>query len=347
MAEIIQRTGTWTFDGTTVRIVPGSGKGVHNLRRTLGEVAVPLMAVAGIAYEAGRKGGRLRLRLRDGADPLTQVARGRLTDQADPYQLAVEPDRTGVAEYVVDEVRHALLLEQIPETPCDRYLLPGPSVPLTAAGTDGTATFDGERVQLEWNWLTEESKSSVGPRTFALRELASVEWTPAIGWENGSLRFRPKGAHAALKPQHDPNCLMLWGVRQARETGGSVLLAAAVTARMPHPGTDGSADGHRVGRGEGDGADGRALDGGTRPAAVAGAGPERVALGKGDGPGGTADGPAPATSGTPSAPAGADSDDGNHDRLLRRLRELGELHRDGVLTDEEFAAAKAAVLARF
>ncbi|MGW7350800.1 DUF4429 domain-containing protein [Streptomyces sp. NPDC054784] len=335
MAEIIQRTGTWTFDGTTVRIVPGSGKGVHNLRRTLGEVAVPLMAVAGIAYEAGRKGGRLRLRLRDGADPLTQVARGRLTDQADPYQLAVEPDRTGVAEYFVDEVRHALLLEQIPETPCDRYLLPGPSVPLTAAGTDGTATFDGERVQLEWNWLTEESKSSVGPRTFALRELASVEWTPAIGWENGSLRFRPKGAHAALKPQHDPDCLTLWGVRQARETGGSVLLAAAVTARMPHPGTDGSTDGHRVGHGEGDG--GPTLDGGTRPAAVAGTGPGPVALDKGDGP-------APAA---PAAPAGADADDGNHDRLLRRLRELGELHHDGVLTDEEFAAAKAAVLARF
>jgi hypothetical protein len=28
------------------------------------------------------------------------------------------------------------------------------------------------------------------------------------------------------------------------------------------------------------------------------------------------------------------------------LRELGELHRDGVLTDEEFAMAKQAVLKR-
>jgi hypothetical protein len=32
--------------------------------------------------------------------------------------------------------------------------------------------------------------------------------------------------------------------------------------------------------------------------------------------------------------------------LLRRLRELGEPHRDGVLTDEEAAAAKQAVLRR-
>ncbi|WP_143665873.1 SHOCT domain-containing protein, partial [Streptomyces griseus] len=35
---------------------------------------------------------------------------------------------------------------------------------------------------------------------------------------------------------------------------------------------------------------------------------------------------------------------GDHDALLRRLRELGELHRAGVLTDEEFSTAKQAVL---
>jgi hypothetical protein len=37
----------------------------------------------------------------------------------------------------------------------------------------------------------------------------------------------------------------------------------------------------------------------------------------------------------------------HHDVLLRRLRELGELHRDGVLTDEEFTLTKAAVLRGF
>ena len=44
-----------------------------------------------------------------------------------------------------------------------------------------------------------------------------------------------------------------------------------------------------------------------------------------------------------TAPSPAD----HHDVLLRRLRELGELHRDGVLTDEEFAMTKAAVLRGF
>jgi uncharacterized protein YqgQ len=32
--------------------------------------------------------------------------------------------------------------------------------------------------------------------------------------------------------------------------------------------------------------------------------------------------------------------------LLRRLRELGELYEAGILTDEEFATAKRAVLKR-
>lgn len=35
MAEILQRDGTWTFDGDTLRLTPGRDKGVSLLRRTL------------------------------------------------------------------------------------------------------------------------------------------------------------------------------------------------------------------------------------------------------------------------------------------------------------------------
>ncbi len=55
-------------------------------------------------------------------------------------------------------------------------------------------------------------------------------------------------------------------------------------------------------------------------------------------PSSAADAPAPRL----PAPGGGD----DHDALLRRLRELGELHRSGVLTDEEFTLAKQAVLKR-
>ncbi|MFF9867924.1 DUF4429 domain-containing protein [Streptomyces sp. NPDC013953] len=292
MAEIIQKDGTWSFDGDVIRIVPGTDKGVGLLRRTLGEITVPLRAVAGISFEAGKKSGRLRLRLRDGACPLLAITGGHLEDGSDPYRLSVANDRAGVAEYLVDEVRNALLLEQVDGGPVDAYLLPGPSLPLTVGAGDGTATFDGERIRLEWNWKTEDSKASGGARSIALADVDAVEWLPAIGLENGYLRFRVgRGGTSAAPPapKYDPHAVELWGFRKDPLMA---LVGAAVVARMPHP----------------------------NAAKAAG---ERA--------------PAPAP-----VPAPAQAPD--QDVLLRRLRELGELHRAGILTDEEFTTAKQAVL---
>ncbi|MFF4950187.1 DUF4429 domain-containing protein [Streptomyces chattanoogensis] len=298
MAELMVRDGTWSFEGDALRIVPGRERGVHRLRKDLGEVTVPLAAMASLAYEPARKGGRLRLRLRDGADPLLQVTGGGLPDGANPYQLTVDAARADVAEYLVDAVRQALMLEQIPDGPTDRYLLPGPSVPLSAAGVDGIASFDGERVHLEWCWDTREAKRQAGPRDYALADLEAVEWRAAMGLESGYLRFRPRGAAAPGKPEHDPNSIELWGFK--KEIGTTALLAAAVAVRLPHPSAPAAA--------------------GTPPSLA----------------------PAPSPA---AAPPGSPGDD--HDALLRRLRELGGLRRDGILTDEEFNAAKAAVLRRF
>ncbi|KUN32662.1 Tat pathway signal sequence domain protein [Streptomyces corchorusii] len=259
------------------------------LRRELGELIVPLGALAGVSFEQGRKSGRLRLRLRAGADPLLHATGGRLAEPHDPYRLAVEPDRYGVAEYVADEVRNALLLDGVPPEPVDGYLLPGPSVPVSASAGDGTAGFDGERVRLEWNWKTEEAKAAAGPRTIPLADITGVEWQPAAGLENGHLRFLVRGAPVTAPPKYDPNAVELWGFKRDPLMA---LVAAAVQARLPHP---------------------SAAEPDVRQ-----------------------DAPPPA-----GEPAGDD-----HDVPLRRLRELGELHRDGVLTDEEFAVAKRAVLKR-
>ncbi|KUF17252.1 DUF4429 domain-containing protein [Streptomyces silvensis] len=295
MAEIIQRDGTWTFDGETLRLVPGHDKNVSLLRKTLGELTLPLAALTGIAFEQGKKTGRLRLRLRDGADPLLQATGGKLADSSDPYQLTVEADRHGVAEYMVDEVRNALHLEQVPAEGSDSYLLPGPPVPLQVAAGDATVSFDGERVRLEWNWKTEEAKAAAGTRTIALADVAAVEWQPAIGLENGYLRFSVRNSPTKAPPKYDPNSVELWGFKKDPLMA---LVAAAVQARLPHPAA-------------------KALPApGGAPAEISGAAP----------------------------PAAAAEDD--HDALLRRLRELGELHQSGVLTDEEFTAAKQAVLKR-
>lgn len=310
MAEIIQKDGTWTFDGDAVRIVPGRDKGVGLLRQTLGEVLVPLRALAGISYEPGRKAGRLRLRLRDGADPLLQVTGGRLPEASDPYRLTVEPDRGGVAEYFVDEVRNALLLDQVDPGPTDSYLLPGPAVPITVGAGDGTVAFDGDRVALEWNWTTEEAKRSGGAREFRVADLRSVEWAPSRGLENGWIRFALAGATQSSAPKYDPHTVELFGFKKDPLMA---LVAAAVAVRMPHPAAPAQEPAPEPG-----------------PALAA---PPAPALP-----------PVPAPAPAPS-PAPAPAED--HDALLRRLRELGELHQAGILTAEEFTTAKAAILGRF
>lgn len=310
MAEIIQRDGAWTFDGTTVRITPGLHRSVPLFRQTYGEIAVPLEAVAGIVYEAERKRGRLRLRLREGADPLLQATGGRLPDRADPYRLVVDLGASGVAEYVAEEIRHGLLLDQVPKEPAKAYLVPGPPVPVSVRSSDGTVSFDGTQVRIDWADSADRVKRATGPRVINVGDVVRVEWLPNTGHEDGLLRFVTRETvFAKLPPEKDPYALDLWG--SARRDLLTALVATAVTARLPHPssrtgdGRDQEADGHQD----------RHQDGHRDRSACAAVAP----LPRSD----------------------------HHDVLLRRLRELGELHRDGVLTDEEFARTKAVVLRGF
>ncbi|GGK99920.1 hypothetical protein Sme01_37570 [Sphaerisporangium melleum] len=291
MAEILVPDGSWTFDGETLRIAPGGDKGVHELRRVLGEVTIPLAAIAGVSFESSRKGGGLQVRLRQGADPLTDVVAGRLLGAVDPYRLTIPRERAGAAEYLAEEVRTSLLLEQVPTGPSERYLLPGPAVPVSAHAGDGSVSFDGERVHLEWTLFASSAKEAAGPQTLLLAELSGVEWAPQSGVGYGRLRFHLKGRTPVKKPEQDPHCLS-WGVQ--RYGGTTALVAAAVLARLPKD---------------------------QEPSAL-------------------------------TAPPSGDHDAllrrvaelESHDTLIRRLTELGELHRSGVLTDEEFTAAKHLLL---
>ncbi|MDP4502869.1 DUF4429 domain-containing protein [Nonomuraea turcica] len=281
MVEIAVPDGSWTFNGEILRVVPGSDKDVHDLRKTLGEVVVPRDAIAGVAFEPARKGGHLRLRLRKGADPLSDVVAGALTAPADPYRLSIPKTRTGAAEYFADEVRDTLVIYQTPAAPCEDYLLPGPDVPISATAGDGTAIFDGERVRLEWTGFASTEKEKAGPQEYPLSDVSGVEWKPQSGMGYGTLRFRIKGEGPAQQPQKDLRCVS-WGIQ--RFGGATALVAAAVLARIPRDVPE-----------------------------------------------------------LPPLPPGADD---VHDAVLRRLAELGELHRSGVLTDEEFALAKQAVIRR-
>ncbi|MGW0568748.1 DUF4429 domain-containing protein [Streptomyces tauricus] len=348
MAEIIQRDGTWAFDGSTVRITPGLHRSVPLFRQTYGEIAVPLEAVAGVVYEPERKRGRLRLRLREGADPLLQATGGRLPDAADPYRLSVDIDRSGVAEYVAEEIRHALLIEQIPKEPAGAYLLPGPPVPVSVRSSDGTVSFDGARVRIDWSDTSDRVKRATGPRIIALPDLVQVEWLPNSGYEDGFLRFvTTDSVFSKLPPEKDPFALDLWG--SARRDLLTALVATAVMARLPHPSAR-TAGGH--GRGElvrGESVRGELVRG--DPVRLQAAAEDSVPPGA---PRTSRASQAPQVPQLPHQPHQPQSlqspqspPEDLHDVLLRRLRELGELHRDGVLTDEEFATTKAAVLRDF
>jgi hypothetical protein len=280
MAEMAVSDGVWTFNGETLWIVPGSGRDVHELRKTLGELVIPIEAIAGVTFEPSRKGGHLRLRLRKGADPLTDAVAGSLTAPADPYRLAIPKGRTGAAEYFADELRDVLTVWQTPNAPSEEFLLPGPAVPITATAGDGTVHFDGDRVRLEWTVFASSTKDEAGPQEFTLADLAGVEWKPLTGMGSGSLRFRLKDEGPAKSPQKDLRCVS-WGVQKFG--GTTALVAAAVVARLPR-------------------------------------GPVELLP-------------------PPSAP-------GETEAVLRHLAELGELHRSGVLTDEEFSTAKQALLRR-
>ncbi|MFI6457946.1 DUF4429 domain-containing protein [Streptosporangium amethystogenes] len=291
MAEISVPDGSWTFDSEILRIVPGGDSGVHELRKTLGELEIPLAAIAGASFEPARKGGNLQLRLRSGADPLTDVVTGRLSGSADPYRLAVPKGRTGAAEYFADEVRTHLMLDQVPSGPCESFLLPGPAVPVSASAGDGTVNFDGERIHLEWSMFAKSVKEEAGPQTFPLRDVEGVEWAPQTGVGYGRLRFRLRGAAPAVAPEKDLHCLA-WSVQ--RYGGLTVLVAAAVLARLSP----------------------RAEEPPALP-------------------------PTPQDGRRQRLDALED-----HDLLVRRLTELGDLHRSGVLTDEEFSSAKRSLLRR-
>ncbi|TQN31708.1 putative oligomerization/nucleic acid binding protein [Haloactinospora alba] len=291
MTELMTRDGTWTFDGENVGITPASGRGVHKLRRYLGEVTVPLAAIAAITHEPAPKGGQVRLQLRPGTDPLTHATQGQLPEAATPYRLGVDSDRTGVAEYFVDEVRTALQLHPTDHT-AEGFILAGPNVPVTASASDGRATFDGETIRIEWNWFSQGKKD---PRRIALNEVEGVDWVPNSGFDDGYLRFRLTVNPGTLPPEHDPNRLTItWGTQ--REVATTALLTAAVTAHLAR---------HQ-----------------TSPRAIQ------------------------PPAGNDNAQEATHAPHNDPDATLRRLRELGELYANGVLTEEEFSTAKQALLRR-
>ncbi len=279
----------WEFDSDSVLIRFERGIRRPKLFQALGERRIPYEALRSVEVSTGRRGAVvLHAVPRQGADPLMEAADGQLKEDADPYRLVLPAEREAPAAYYADQLRAAL--GPAAREPAERHLVAAPEPPLHFKAYDGKASFDGRSVAFRWFWTGASSaKWKSGDQTFAVGELAGVEWrSPEV--VNGYLRLLERDAPEARTgaADQDPTAVVFdlgYGpVHESLPFAASVL--QAVRAAGPAP------------------------DGAERPA------PRR--------PGSTGRDPAD---------------------IADRIRHLGELHGAGLLTDAEFTAKKAELLA--
>ncbi|WP_026120290.1 DUF4429 domain-containing protein [Nocardiopsis potens] len=318
MENLRGKQGTWTFDEDKVVIDYATGWLASSLNKALARTEVPLRSVAGVDFRtrgtgAKKKGWEMRLRIRDQADPFAAV--GAAMSGEDPFLLSGDAKTELVAEYHADQLR--LLAERAaaqgppPAGAPARLVAP---LPLHIQVHEGTAAFDGSSLVLSWTSEAAKEKRSAQRREFPLERIAKVEWNPSDGWDYGVLRVLSEDGAPRKKPvpaKRDLSCLLF---DEGGEQAQALLMAATVTAHLWAAGS---------GRPEADGAAAALPSGGAVPAIGAGGGSEEAAA------------------------AGSDDDIDPESRIvMARIRKLGELHAEGLLTDEEFSAKKAELLER-
>ncbi len=309
---------TWEFDTDSVLIRFERGIRTPKLFQSLRERRIPYAALSSVTLTPGKRGTVvLRAVPRAGADPLVEAASGQLKEGCDPYRLVLPAEREVLAEYYADELR--ALLDPASGESTDRFLVAAPEAPMNFKAYDGRASFDGERISFRWSWTGASSaKWKAGDQTFRVSELAGIVWRSPEALD-GYLRLVPR---AAAPVDH--------------RTGGSL-------GDLHGPGGSGDADG---GAPEGVPAEPPAAGADQDPAAVLfglGYGPVHESL-----PFAAAvlesvrrTQPAPAA----SAPVLVNAGRRDPADIAERIHHLGELHQAGLVTDAEYSAKKAQLLA--
>ncbi|MFH9132696.1 DUF4429 domain-containing protein [Streptomyces sp. NPDC017524] len=309
---------TWEFDADSVLIRFERGIRTPKLFQSLRERRIPYAALSSVTLTPGKRGTVvLRAVPRAGADPLVEAASGQLKEGCDPYRLVLPAEREVLAEYYADELR--ALLDPASGESSDRFLVAAPDAPMNFKAYDGRASFDGERISFRWSWTGASSaKWKAGDQSFRVSELAGIVWRSPEALD-GYLRLVPR---AAAPVDH--------------RTGGSL--------------------GDLRGAGGCGGPDGEAPAGvpAEPPAATADQDPAAVLFGLGYGPVHESlpfaaavlesvrrTQPAPAA----SAPVLVNAGRRDPADIAERIHHLGELHRAGLVTDAEYSAKKAQLLA--
>ncbi|MFI9118552.1 DUF4429 domain-containing protein [Streptomyces bikiniensis] len=309
----------WEFESDALVIRFERGIRTPKLYQVLRERRVPYEALASVTLTPGKRGTVvLHAVPRAGADPLMEAAAGQLKESSDPYRLVLPADRETLAEYYRDELR---------------ALLPPEPGAAGAAGDGAGAPYDG----LDGLDALDGPGGPEGSDPYGADGTVAPAERFLVAPPSGPLSFKAYDGKASFDGRSEVSFRWFWtGASSEKWKAGdqtfSVQDLCGIEWRSPDV-----FDGHlRL----------LARDGGPRPTQPD-HDPASVVFGLGYGlvheslPFAAAVLAAIRSSDRAPVPVGSRTPG----VVAERIRHLGELHRAGLVTDEEFSTKKAELLA--
>ncbi|RRO14718.1 DUF4429 domain-containing protein [Saccharopolyspora rhizosphaerae] len=227
--ELAGTNATWVFEQDRIEINYSSGLGQPRLLRKIKHRTIPYQAVSRATASGGDGNPQVMLHLRPGADPLTDVAAGQLSDESEPHLIELEPEQQELATYYADHINDHCDLNPDSDSPAPRFLVEVDQSPRRLKGYDGEASFDGSAVEFQWHPDASRVKHRSPKRRHELTELAGVEWVKP-GLTSGHLLLVPHGERSDAPPVDNVRTL-LFGFGFGT-TAVSLPFAAAVQAAI-------------------------------------------------------------------------------------------------------------------
>lgn len=319
----------WEFDTDSMLIRFERGIRTPKLLQALGERRIPFEALSGVELAVGKRGTVvLRAVPRPGADPLMDAADGQLKEAYDPYRLVLPAERETLADYYAERIRESLGPDA--DTAAEAHLVTVPPPPLSFKAYDGKASFDGKDISFRWFWTGASSeKWKVGDQRFRIDELTGVEWrSPESRGSAGTMPKEGSAKAGAAKGGSAKDGTARNGTGKVTPKGGGhghlrLLRRSAEDQPADRPDRDPAAVVFGMGYG---------LVHQSLPFAASVLEAIRASS------------PVPCAEGAP-APSRAAAPRRDPADIAERIRHLGDLHTAGLLTDDEFSAKKAELLA--
>ncbi|MEV6245265.1 DUF4429 domain-containing protein [Streptomyces sp. NPDC051742] len=313
---------TWEFESDALVIRFERGNRTPKLFHVLRERRIPYEALASVTLAPGKRDTVvLHAVPRPGADPLMEAAAGQLAEHCDPYRLVLTADRETLAEYYRDELRKVLAPRTTAAWDVPDLIEASPDL-LEAgafeAGAFEAGAFDTVDVAPAERFLVapppgpQAFKAYDGKASFDGRSEVAFRWSSTGAssekWKAGDQFFQVRDL-----------CGVEW--RSPDVLGGHLrLVPRGGEPRPSQPDRDPAS----VLFGLGYGPVHLSLPFAAAVLAAIRATTDRV----------------PARVAAPGADAGAVAG-----AVAERIRHLGELHQAGLVTDAEFSAKKAELLA--